>query len=226
MASRNSTWKPLIYIQCCIQMSWAGENVHTVGCLIFPSCVQVQGLTQMVSISNGSFWDVPGDFRSGRVMEGHERSCSHNPETKHFCVCCWGQWDRTTRRHWLEDPWSCGGPQSTPWCSSMPPPQQHWGHWRTRLVPQTPVPSWWSSSRSPGWPPTHVSGLKSSGWAHVWGLAGLPALCWARVDKGGQPNQWEAEPGSLAPTPLSATSERDLQRPQDEALRLSPLQKY
>lgn len=70
-------------------------------------------------------------------------------------------------------------------------------------------------------PRTHVSGLKSRGWVRAWGSARLPAPGWVKVDKGGQPSRWEAEPGSLALAPLPATSERDLQRPRDEASRLS-----
>lgn len=75
-------------------------------------------------------------------------------------------------------------------------------------------------------PRTHLSGLKSRGRVRARGSARLPAPGWVRVDKGGQPKRWEAEPGSLALAPLPATSERDLQRPRDQASRLSPRQKY
>lgn len=167
VASRNSTCRPLIYIHRRVQMSWAGENVHVVGCLTFTRHVQIEDLTPRVLMSNGSFWNMSADLGSGRTGERHETSCIHSKKVEYFCACRCGWWGQeswwTLARRLLELWWS----QSPPWSSLKTLPQQLWECQRTQPVPQTHLPSWWGCGRSPGSPHAHIVGLNWSGCACV-----------------------------------------------------------
>lgn len=121
------------------------------------------------------------------------------------------QWGRGAGGHWLAQPWSCDGPQSLPQShllKSLGPQKDTTGTSDTLSFLTRLWQKLWLT-------PQPFLGLKSKGQECAWGLVCLPALDWARVEKGGQPNQRDAKPGSLAPAPLPATSERHLQRPCD-----------